>query len=132
MSVTKQKRERLGAKDEGMADLGLYLHIPFCVKRCHFCAFYLVLHDRQRVEQFLQAIEREIALYANQPGMRERTISTVYVGGGTPTVLPLNSWQQSFPVSGRGFHSRNNVRLPSKRRRNLSRISMPISFGKQA
>ncbi|MDR4459598.1 MAG: radical SAM family heme chaperone HemW [Nitrospirales bacterium] len=106
MSVTKQKRERLGAKDEGMADLGLYLHIPFCVKRCHFCAFYLVLHDRQRVEQFLQAIEREIALYANQPGMRERTISTVYVGGGTPTVLPpeqlaaiLSSIRSGFSLS---------------------------------
>lgn len=87
MNVTKPMSERSGEHDDLSADLGIYLHIPFCVKRCHFCAFYLVLHEEQRVEQFLQAIEREIALYASQPGMRERTVTTVYVGGGTPTVL---------------------------------------------
>lgn len=87
MNVTELMNERSGDQDEFTADLGIYLHVPFCVKRCHFCAFYLVLREEQRVEQFLQAIEREIALYASQPGMRERTVSTVYVGGGTPTVL---------------------------------------------
>jgi len=69
------------------ADLGIYLHVPFCFKRCHFCAFYLVIHETQRVEQFLQALEHEIALYAIQREMGRRTVSTVYVGGGTPTAL---------------------------------------------
>ncbi|PJA78065.1 MAG: coproporphyrinogen III oxidase, partial [Nitrospirae bacterium CG_4_9_14_3_um_filter_51_5] len=87
MSVTEQTTERSAEHDELTADLGIYLHVPFCVKRCHFCAFYLILHEEQRVEQFLQALEREIALYARQPGISERTVSTVYVGGGTPTVL---------------------------------------------
>ena len=87
MNVAEQMNERSWEHNDLPADLGIYLHVPFCVKRCHFCAFYLVLHEEQRVEQFLQAIEREIALYASQPGMRERTVSTVYVGGGTPTVL---------------------------------------------
>lgn len=87
MNVTKPMSERSRKPDDLSADLGIYLHIPFCVKRCHFCAFYLVLHEEHRVEEFLQAIEREIALYASQPGIRERTVSTVYVGGGTPTVL---------------------------------------------
>lgn len=87
MKVTKQMSERSGEHDELPADLGIYLHVPFCIKRCHFCAFYLVLHEEQRVKQFLQAIEQEIALYGDQPGMKERTVATVYVGGGTPTVL---------------------------------------------
>ncbi len=87
MNVTTQLSERSGEHDDLPADLGIYLHVPFCIKRCHFCAFYLVLHEEQRVKQFLQAIEQELALYANQPGMRERTVATVYVGGGTPTVL---------------------------------------------
>jgi len=87
MSVTEQTTECSAEHDELTADLGIYLHIPFCVKRCHFCAFYLVLHEEQRVEQFLQALEGEIVLYAKQPGMSERPVSTVYVGGGTPTVL---------------------------------------------
>ena len=87
MNVTKQLSERSGEHGDLPADLGIYLHVPFCIKRCHFCAFYLVLHEEQRVEQFLQAIEQEIALYASQPGMRARTVATVYLGGGTPTVL---------------------------------------------
>ena len=69
------------------SDLGIYLHVPFCVKRCHFCAFYLVMHEERRIEQFLQALDREIAFYARQLEMSRRTVSTVYVGGGTPTAL---------------------------------------------
>jgi oxygen-independent coproporphyrinogen-3 oxidase len=73
--------------NELTTDLGIYLHVPFCLKRCHFCAFYLVMHEEQRVEQFLQAFEQEIALYAGQLEISRRTVSTVYVGGGTPTAL---------------------------------------------
>src|SRR5680860_456971 len=87
MNATKQMSERSGEPDDLPSDLGIYLHVPFCITRCHFCAFYLVLHEEQRVEQYLQDIEQEIALYASQPEMRERTVATVYVGGGTPTVL---------------------------------------------
>lgn len=103
MSVMEQKREHSGEHDGLTADLGIYLHVPFCKKRCHFCAFYLVLHDQQRVEQFLQAIEREIALYARQPGMRERTVSTVYIGGGTPTVLHPGQLAAIFSSIRSGF-----------------------------
>ena len=90
MSAMEQTTERSAEPDELAGNLGIYLHVPFCVKRCHFCAFYLVLHEEQRVEQFLQALEREIALYARQPGMKERTVSTVYVGGGNSH--GLTSW----------------------------------------
>jgi oxygen-independent coproporphyrinogen III oxidase len=68
-------------------DLGIYLHVPFCRQRCHFCAFYLVMHEEQRIERFLRALEQEIVLYARQADMRRRSVSTVYIGGGTPTAL---------------------------------------------
>jgi oxygen-independent coproporphyrinogen-3 oxidase len=73
--------------EEVPPDVGIYLHVPFCFKRCHFCAFYLVLHEEHRVKQFLQALEQEIALYAMQRELSGRTVATVYVGGGTPTAL---------------------------------------------
>ena len=103
MSVMEQKCECSGERNGLTADLGIYLHVPFCKKRCHFCAFYLVLHDKQRVESFLQAIEREISLYASQPGMRERTVSTVYIGGGTPTVLSPGQLAAIFSRIRSGF-----------------------------
>ncbi len=69
------------------SDIGLYIHIPFCVKRCHFCAFYLVIQEERRIERFLRALEIELALYAAQLNGAEQRVSTVYVGGGTPTAL---------------------------------------------
>ena len=69
------------------SDIGLYIHIPFCVKRCHFCAFYLVIQEERRIERFLRALEIELTLYAAQLNGAEQRVSTVYVGGGTPTAL---------------------------------------------
>jgi len=70
-----------------MNDLGLYIHIPFCQKRCHFCAFSLQIHREDRAQAYLAALERELALYALDRTICRRPVSTVYVGGGTPTVL---------------------------------------------
>jgi len=67
--------------------IGLYIHIPFCVKRCHFCAFYLVMQEERRIERFLGALDIELAFYGAQLTGAEQRVSTVYVGGGTPTAL---------------------------------------------
>lgn len=69
------------------SNVGLYLHVPFCVKRCHFCAFYLVMQEEKRIERFLGALEIELGLYGGQPDLADHGVSTVYVGGGTPTAL---------------------------------------------
>ena len=69
------------------SDVGLYIHIPFCVKRCHFCAFYLVMQEERRIERFLGALEIELAFYAAQLNRAGQQVSTVYIGGGTPTAV---------------------------------------------
>jgi len=75
-------------------DVGLYLHIPFCAKRCHFCAFYLVIQRKSRIQRFLGALETEIAIYAAQLGGAGQRVSTVYLGGGTPTALSAEQLSQ--------------------------------------
>jgi oxygen-independent coproporphyrinogen-3 oxidase len=67
--------------------LGLYLHIPFCRRRCDFCAFYLEIHRESRAETFVQSLILEIGLSAQQQVAAGRPIQSVYLGGGTPTVL---------------------------------------------
>ena len=67
--------------------LGLYLHIPFCRQRCDFCAFYLEIHREGRAESFVQSLMHEIGLSAKQHVAGGRPIQSVYLGGGTPTVL---------------------------------------------
>ena len=68
--------------------LGLYLHIPFCRKRCKFC-YFRVYTDKNAhdVETYVRALEREIELVSEQPVMGGRPFRFVYFGGGTPSFL---------------------------------------------
>lgn len=67
--------------------LGLYLHIPFCRQRCDFCSFYLEIHREGRAETFVRSLIHEIGLSAQHHVTTGRLIQSVYLGGGTPTVL---------------------------------------------
>jgi oxygen-independent coproporphyrinogen-3 oxidase len=68
--------------------LGLYLHIPFCRKRCHFC-YFRVYTDKnaQEIEDYLDVLAREWELYAQLPAIAGRPLNFVYFGGGTPSFL---------------------------------------------
>ena len=68
--------------------LGLYLHIPFCRKRCKFC-YFKVFTDKnsQEVERYLAALSKEIELVSELPVMGDRPFRFVYFGGGTPSFL---------------------------------------------
>ncbi len=71
--------------------LGLYLHIPFCRKRCHFC-YYKVYTDKDSaaIRGYLEAALRELAFYAAQPLIGGRKAQFVYFGGGTPSYLSVD------------------------------------------
>ena len=70
--------------------LGLYLHIPFCRKRCHFC-YFRVYTDRNasEVQAYLDVLAREWELYAGQSAIAGRPLDFVYFGGGTPSFLSV-------------------------------------------
>ena len=68
--------------------LGLYLHIPFCRKRCKFCYFKVFTDNKASdIELYVQALSREIELVSQQPVMGGRPFRFVYFGGGTPSFL---------------------------------------------
>lgn len=68
--------------------LGLYLHIPFCRKRCKFCYFKVFTEkNAPEVERYLAALSREIELVSRLPAMGDRQFRFVYFGGGTPSFL---------------------------------------------
>ncbi len=68
--------------------LGLYLHLPFCRKRCKFCYFKVFTEkNSQEVERYLAALSREIKLVSKLPVMGDRPFRFVYFGGGTPSFL---------------------------------------------
>ena len=88
--------EGLAALDQPAAKvpLGVYLHIPFCRKRCHFCYFRVYVNKAAReVEQYLDVLAREWELYLERPAIAGRTIDFVYFGGGTPSFLSTRQLQ---------------------------------------
>jgi coproporphyrinogen III oxidase-like Fe-S oxidoreductase len=68
--------------------LGLYLHIPFCRKRCHFC-YFRVYTDKNATEvvHYLDILAREWELYTDRAAIAGRPLNFVYFGGGTPSFL---------------------------------------------
>ena len=68
---------------------GLYIHIPFCKSRCIYCAFYSTTHLGQR-QRYVDALCREMAMRGRQD------ISTIYLGGGTPSQLTADQLRQLF------------------------------------
>ena len=68
--------------------LGLYLHIPFCRKRCKFCYFKVFTDNKASdIETYVSALSQEIELVSQQPIMGDRPFRFVYFGGGTPSYL---------------------------------------------
>jgi oxygen-independent coproporphyrinogen III oxidase len=83
--------EAVSALDKAPArdvPLGVYLHIPFCRKRCHFC-YFRVYTDRNadQIKNYLDALVSEMRLYAQKAFIGGRKPQFVYFGGGTPSYL---------------------------------------------
>ena len=66
-------------------ELELYLHIPFCVRKCRYCDFLSFAKDEEVQDAYVQALCEEIKGW---DGFVNRPISTIFIGGGTPTILP--------------------------------------------
>jgi oxygen-independent coproporphyrinogen-3 oxidase len=67
----------------------LYLHVPFCAHKCEYCAFYSHAPNAALVNRYVAALIRELRIVAVdlRPG-------TIFFGGGTPSLLNLNQWEQ--------------------------------------
>jgi len=93
-AVNRDARPALAERPEVERPLGLYLHIPFCRKRCHFCYFRVYTDKNAReVENYLDLVAREWELYASQPAVAGRKFNFVYFGGGTPSFLSTKQLQ---------------------------------------
>ena len=64
--------------------LGLYIHIPFCAKKCAYCDFYSAFPEGTVTARYLSVLKEEIIKWG---GLTDRPIDTIYIGGGTPSLL---------------------------------------------
>jgi oxygen-independent coproporphyrinogen-3 oxidase len=88
-----------------MAVIGLYIHIPFCQAKCTYCDFDTYAGLEGLYDDYTSALVREI-------GWSERAqVATIYLGGGTPTVLPLSHLSQVLEAAQRAFSVNGNAEV---------------------
>lgn len=79
----------------------LYIHIPFCFHKCHYCDFYSIVDSRDRQRAFTARLVRELRALA--PFSGGLPLETVFVGGGTPTLLEPELWVELLAAMGEAF-----------------------------
>ena len=70
----------------------LYMHMPFCVHKCHYCDFYSIVDTQDRQEAFTGRLLEELKALA--PLAAGQPLATIFVGGGTPSLLRPDLWKR--------------------------------------
>ena len=83
--------DALERQPDAATPLGVYMHIPFCRKRCHFCYFRVYTDkDSREIRSYLDAAIAEFRMYSQMPFIGNRKPEFVYFGGGTPSYLSVD------------------------------------------
>lgn len=64
-------------------EIGIYVHIPFCIRKCYYCDFVSFTNQEENIEKYIEAVISEIESYE----LEEYNVTTIYIGGGTPSSI---------------------------------------------
>ncbi|NQT78175.1 MAG: radical SAM family heme chaperone HemW [Bacteroidetes bacterium] len=87
---------------------GIYLHIPFCKSKCHYCNFYSMASVKYK-DEFINTLLDEIKRQRNYLG--DQIINTIYLGGGTPSLLSVDELNAIFSCLNNNFHISKNPEI---------------------
>ena len=70
----------------------LYIHIPFCIRKCAYCDFLSAPADQDTIARYMSALEKQLVMQA--ASFQKKVIDTVFIGGGTPTILRIEQLER--------------------------------------
>ena len=84
---------------------GIYIHMPFCVQKCRYCAFLSFSAEGSPRKEYMDALEKEIKLRAalEKKNGTDKPVNTIYIGGGTPSVMDISSMSEMVKTLRRSF-----------------------------
>lgn len=88
---------------------GIYLHIPFCKKKCYYCDFYSIVSLKKK-QQLVQSIQKELKLQYSYLG-NDAVIKTIYFGGGTPSLLTVSEIESILKVIHKNYWIASNPEI---------------------
>ena len=89
----------------------LYVHIPFCLHKCHYCDFNSHVFADPPWETYTNALIKELEFYAQQPQFLGRKITSVFFGGGTPSLAPAQLFEQVLTKASALFTFEDNIEI---------------------
>ena len=90
-----------------MQTSGIYIHIPFCVKKCIYCDFYSVANQDERIDAFIDAVVMEINKYTTD--VSNWKFDTIFIGGGTPSLLSANQLEKIISTLNKKYNLSNVI-----------------------
>ena len=82
--------------------LGIYVHLPFCLKKCNYCDFCSFPRREEDMSGYVSELCRRIETYGARAA--DHTVDTVYFGGGTPTLVPIDLFEKILNVIRKNYH----------------------------
>jgi len=73
---------------------GIYIHIPFCLSKCYYCDFYSKPASDEEIDEYVECLTKEIKIVL--PRYSEKKFDTIYIGGGTPSILKIIQLENIF------------------------------------
>ena len=70
-----------------MKELGIYIHIPFCKRKCYYCDFVSYANKEEKIQEYIKCLQKEIEIESEKYKNEEYEITTIYIGGGTPSFI---------------------------------------------
>lgn len=88
----------------------IYLHIPFCKNKCLYCDFKsFPCAEKGRIDEYITALNKEISLAGEE--FKDRPITSIYFGGGTPSLLTVEQFSKIFNTLNKSFNIQKNIEI---------------------
>jgi len=104
--AVSKKKQQPGTNENGLL---LYIHVPFCKTRCHYCNFHSQAFNQVTFSWYFKLLLDEIELWGDR--LRHPRLRTVYFGGGTPSLIPLNHLDQIMKALDKHFTFNPNMEV---------------------
>lgn len=94
-----------------MKNLGIYVHIPFCKKKCNYCDFISFSKSKENQDRYIKSLIKTINISNRKLNLKDYIINTIYIGGGTPSYIDSNNIINIINTIKYNFHVAENAEI---------------------
>lgn len=94
-----------------MKELGIYIHIPFCKRKCYYCDFISYANKEEKIQEYIESLQKEIEIESKKNKYEEYEITTIYLGGGTPSFIDSSYIEKVIKTIKQNYKLSENIEI---------------------